>query len=81
MGQLGAQVSEQEIESWWFTDERIDVDEAAEMAGLSKESFYQYRSNGRINVPEYRYGTKKYFKRSELKKAITNRVKRAGIGE
>lgn len=81
MSQSSVQVSEQKIESWWFTDERIDADEAAEMAGLTKGAFYQYRSNGRINVPEYRYGTKKYFKRSELKTAITNRVKRAGIGE
>ena len=66
---------------WWFTDERITAQEAAEIAGINLSTFYNYRHTGKLIVPDYRYGVKKFFKKSELQDAIIGRVKHAGIGK
>ena len=69
-----------DVADWWFTDERIDAEEAAEIVGVSLATFYQYRCNGILVVPTYGYGHKKYFKRSEVKAAAIKRIRYAGIG-
>jgi len=52
------------------TAELMDMEEAAEVRGISKKTFYNYLSEGRINVRLHAIGNKKFVIRKELMDAI-----------
>lgn len=44
----------------------IDIKEASEISGLSTASLYNYISNGKLNIPYVKTGTKISFRREDV---------------
>lgn len=58
------------------TTELMTMEQAAEFRGVSKKTFYNYLSEGRINVRLHAIGNKKYVTRKELLDAMRSERER-----
>lgn len=77
---MSAALTTEDLEQWWNTEERMTSQEVADYLGIRLETFYKYRCEGRLIVPDYQFGRKKYFKRSDLLRAIADNVEFHGAG-
>lgn len=60
---------------WWFTSERIDTEDTANIYNISPKTLNRKRSEGDIKLDVYKLGTENFYKRSQAQADALRRVK------